>query len=65
MPYAKEKSPQFYRRLADQCRQAARTASTEEERADLLTRAKTWEFLAEHPRAASFGHSIDRLAHWR
>jgi hypothetical protein len=37
-----------YRWLADQCRQAARTASTETERADLLARAKTWDFLAEH-----------------
>jgi hypothetical protein len=43
-----QKSPQFYRRLADQCRQAARTASTEEEQADLLARAKTWDFLADH-----------------
>jgi hypothetical protein len=37
-----------YRRLADQCRQAARTTSIETERADLLARAKTWDFLAEH-----------------
>jgi hypothetical protein len=37
-----------YRWLADQCRQAARTASTETERADLLARAKLWNFLAEH-----------------
>jgi hypothetical protein len=37
-----------YRWLADQCRQAARTASTETDRADLLARAKTWDFLAEH-----------------
>jgi hypothetical protein len=39
-----------YRWLADQYRQAARTASTETERADLLVRAKTWDFLAEHYR---------------
>jgi hypothetical protein len=38
-----------YRRLADQCRKAARTASTQEERDDLLDRAKTWDFLADHP----------------
>jgi hypothetical protein len=37
-----------YRWLADQCRQAARTASTEIERDDLLARAKTWDFLADH-----------------
>ena len=47
-----KKSPQEhrpdYQRLADQCRQGARTASTEQERADLLARAKTWDFLAEH-----------------
>jgi hypothetical protein len=44
---AKEYRPD-YRWLADQCRQAARTASTETERADLLARAKLWDFLAEH-----------------
>jgi len=47
-----KKSPQEhrpdYQRLADQCRQGARTASTEQERADLLARAKTWDFLAKH-----------------
>ena len=48
MPYAKKNSPEDYRRLADQCRQAARTASTEKERADLLASAKTWDFLADH-----------------
>jgi hypothetical protein len=37
-----------YRWLADQCRQAARIASTETEQDDLLARAKTWEFLADH-----------------
>ena len=37
-----------YRWLADQCRQAARKVSTEKERADLLARAKTWDFLANH-----------------
>jgi hypothetical protein len=42
-----------YRWLADQCRQAAHTASTETERADLLARAKTWDFLANHLPAAS------------
>jgi hypothetical protein len=53
-----------YRRLADQCRQAARTASTETERADLLARAKIWDFLADHSQAASSEY-MNRLAHWR
>jgi len=39
-------SPEDYRRLADQCRQAARMAPTEKERTDLLARAKIWDFLA-------------------
>jgi hypothetical protein len=50
-----------YRWLADQCRQAARKVSTENERADLLGRAKTWDLLAEH-----YHPAIElRLAHWR
>jgi hypothetical protein len=51
--FAKEKSPDFYRRLAHQCREAARTVSEENERAELLVRAKTWDFLADHAPAAS------------
>jgi len=47
MPYAKEKSPDFYRRLADQCRETARMVSAEGERVDLLARAKIWDFLAD------------------
>jgi len=35
-----------YRWLADQCRKAALKVSTEKERDDLLSRAKTWDFLA-------------------
>jgi hypothetical protein len=50
--YTKKSSLEIYRWLADQCRKAALTASTEIERADLLDRAKTWDFLAEHPPAA-------------
>jgi hypothetical protein len=46
------KSPEAYqidyRWLADQCRRAVSRASTEKERADLLARAKTWDFLADH-----------------
>jgi hypothetical protein len=37
-----------YRRLAEQCRQAARTASTENERTEVLVRAKTFDLLADH-----------------
>jgi hypothetical protein len=37
-----------YRWLADQCRNAACTVSSKEERDELLEKAKTWEFLAEH-----------------
>jgi hypothetical protein len=50
--YRRKKLPEEYRPnyrwLANQCRQAARTVSTETERADLLVRAKTWDFLADH-----------------
>jgi hypothetical protein len=57
MPYAKKytmkTSQEDYRRLADQCRETARTVSTETERADLLARARTFDFLADHPPAAS------------
>jgi hypothetical protein len=47
-----KKSPEEYRReyglLAEKVRKAACTASTEIERDDLLARAKTWDFLADH-----------------
>ena len=42
------KSLEEYRRLADKCRETARTVSTEKERTDLLAMAKTWDFLADH-----------------
>jgi hypothetical protein len=48
-----KKGPEDYRRLADQCRQAAHTVSTQEERDELLERAKTWDFLAKRPPIAS------------
>jgi hypothetical protein len=48
MTYKNTKNPEEYRRLAEKCREAARRVSTETERADLLARAKTWEFLADH-----------------
>jgi hypothetical protein len=48
----RKKPPEEYRPnyqwLADQCRQAVSRVSTEKERADLLARAKTWDFLADH-----------------
>jgi hypothetical protein len=37
-----------YQRFAERCRQAARTASTENERTELLVRAKTFDLLADH-----------------
>jgi hypothetical protein len=37
-----------YRRLAERCRQAARTTSTENERTELLVRAKTFDLLGDH-----------------
>jgi hypothetical protein len=42
-----------YQRLAERCRQAARTASTENERTELLARAETFDFLADSPAASS------------
>jgi sigma54-dependent transcription regulator len=42
-----EEYQQDYRWLAEQVREAAQKASTERERADLLARAKLWDFLAE------------------
>jgi hypothetical protein len=42
-----KKGSKDYRWLADQCRQAALTVSTQKERADLLAKAKTWALLAE------------------
>jgi hypothetical protein len=44
--------PKDYRWLADKVREAAHTVSTEGERAE-LSRAKLWDFLAEHSPAAS------------
>jgi hypothetical protein len=43
-----EEYQQEYRWLAQQVREAAQKAPTETERANLLARAKTWDFLAEH-----------------
>jgi hypothetical protein len=43
-----KKGPENYRRLAKKVRETAHTASTERDRADLLSRAKIWDFLADH-----------------
>jgi len=48
MTYKHKTSSEGYRRLANQCRETARMVSAEEERADLLARAKIWDFLADH-----------------
>ena len=53
MSAEQKKRPEDYRRLADLCRQAGRVASTDKERNNLLARAKTFDFLAEHSRAAA------------
>ena len=42
-----EEHQRYYRQFAEQVREAAYKASTEKERAELLARAKTWDFLAE------------------
>jgi len=44
---APEKQAEDYRRLAQKVREGAHRASTERERADLLSMAKIWDFLAE------------------
>jgi len=49
-----------YRWLAERCRQAARTASTENERTELLVRAKTFDFLAEHPPPAASSSQLNK-----
>jgi len=45
---ASTKNPEEYRRLAKKCREAAGSVSAENERAEFLARAKTFESLAEH-----------------
>jgi hypothetical protein len=47
------KTAEQYRWLAAKCRETARTASDGKDRVDLLARAKTFDFLAEHSRAAA------------
>jgi hypothetical protein len=45
---APEKQAEDYRGLADRVREAAHRVSNERERAELLARAKIWDFLADH-----------------
>jgi len=42
-----KKGAEEYRRLADKFRQIARTVSEENERAEFLARAHTWDLIAE------------------
>ena len=48
-----KKGPEEYRQLADRCREAARTSSAENERADLLASAEIWDLIADRPRLKS------------
>ena len=53
-PTYHNKTVQEYRRLAEQCREIARTVPAGNQRADLLARAETWDLTAERVgRAAS------------
>jgi hypothetical protein len=45
-----KKNPADYRLLAERFREAARKASTEKERASLLSMAKKWHLLADYLR---------------
>jgi hypothetical protein len=45
---APDKQAEDYRGLAEKVREAAHRVSNERDRAELLGRAKTWDFLADH-----------------
>jgi hypothetical protein len=45
---APEKQAEDYRGLAHRVREAAYRVSNERQRAELLARAKLWDFLADH-----------------
>jgi hypothetical protein len=45
---APEKQAEDYRQLAERVREAAHRVSNERQRAELLARAKIWDFLADH-----------------
>jgi len=63
-----KKSPEYYLRLAEKCRETAITVSAEKERADLLAMAQTWDLIASRvghaPRRGSavIDHGRHRLA---
>jgi len=46
-PKHPHKTVQEYRQLAEKCREAARTVSAQNERAEFLARARTFERIAE------------------
>jgi hypothetical protein len=45
---APEKQAEDYRQLAERVREAAHRVSNERQRAELLARAKMWDFLGDH-----------------
>jgi hypothetical protein len=51
--------PKEYQRLADKCRETARTVSAEKERGDLLAMAEIWDLIAGRvgrpPRSGEIG----------
>jgi hypothetical protein len=67
---APEKQAEDYRGLADRVREAAYRVSNERQRAELLTMAKVWDFLADHCQhhrrptiVSSTGNGINKVAH--
>jgi len=46
-------SPKDYRRLADKCRETARTVSPEKARAELLAMAQIWDLIANRLECAA------------
>jgi hypothetical protein len=58
-----KKGPEDYRRLAEKCRETAHTISTGRERAELLSMAKIWDFLADHcPHHPALNERVSSLA---
>jgi hypothetical protein len=52
-----EKQAEDYRALANRVREAAYRDSNESQRAELLARAKVWDFLADHRQHTGSRHS--------
>jgi hypothetical protein len=42
-----KKGPEYYRRLAEKCRETANTVGTEKEQSDLMAMAQTWDLIAD------------------